>query len=109
MTGLNNDSSKKEVKVKKLQSPSNEGKETTNDEKGKCIIGMQMMIQQIHYQTIYVVDHMDVADLWEKFLNLYYRRQLIDQVRFTTLPERKSGVQFSSAVDEDLMIADLFY
>ncbi|GAU31700.1 hypothetical protein TSUD_215010 [Trifolium subterraneum] len=52
MTGLNNDSSKKAVKVKKLQIPSNEGKETTNDEKGNCKIGMEMVIQQIPCQTM---------------------------------------------------------
>ncbi|CAJ2652589.1 unnamed protein product [Trifolium pratense] len=49
---------------------------------------------------------MDAADLCKKILNLYYRRQLIDQVSENYLLERKIRLQFSSAV-EDLMISDL--
>lgn len=55
----------------------------------------------------YVVERMD-ADLWEKVLNPEneYRRQLIDQVVSTALPESKSPEQVSAAV-KAFMTADL--
>ncbi|KAG6533335.1 hypothetical protein ZIOFF_007202 [Zingiber officinale] len=58
-------------------------------------------------QARYVVERMD-ADLWEKVLQPEneYRRQLIDQVVSTALPESKSPEQVSSAV-KAFMTADL--
>ncbi|XP_054819083.1 clathrin heavy chain 1-like [Prosopis cineraria] len=58
-------------------------------------------------QARYVVERMD-ADLWEKVLNPEneYRRQLIDQVVSTALPESKSPDQVSAAV-KAFMTADL--
>ncbi|KAF7816495.1 clathrin heavy chain 1 [Senna tora] len=58
-------------------------------------------------QARYVVERMD-ADLWEKVLNPdnAYRRQLIDQVVSTALPESKSPEQVSAAV-KAFMTADL--
>ncbi|GLT43224.1 hypothetical protein SLA2020_171910 [Shorea laevis] len=58
-------------------------------------------------QARYVVERMD-ADLWEKVLNPEneYRRQLIDQVVSTALPESKSPEQVSAAV-KAFMTADL--
>lgn len=55
----------------------------------------------------YVVERMD-ADLWEKVLvpDNDYRRQFIDQVVSTALPESKSPEQVSSAV-KAFMAADL--
>ncbi|PPR96846.1 hypothetical protein GOBAR_AA23821 [Gossypium barbadense] len=55
----------------------------------------------------YVVERMD-GDLWEKVLNPEneYRRQLIDQVVSTALPESKSPEQVSAAV-KAFMTADL--
>ncbi|CAA6654735.1 unnamed protein product [Spirodela intermedia] len=50
-------------------------------------------------QARYVVERMD-ADLWEKVLlpDNEYRRQLIDQVVSTALPESKSPEQVSAAI-----------
>ncbi|XP_065046361.1 clathrin heavy chain 1 isoform X1 [Musa acuminata AAA Group] len=58
-------------------------------------------------QARYVVERMD-ADLWEKVLQPEneYRRQLIDQVVSTALPESKSPEQVSAAV-KAFMTADL--
>ncbi|KAJ1437607.1 Tetratricopeptide-like helical domain superfamily [Sesbania bispinosa] len=58
-------------------------------------------------QARYVVERMD-ADLWEKVLNPEneYRRQLIDQVVSTALPESNSPDQVSAAV-KAFMTADL--
>ncbi|KAK2982510.1 hypothetical protein RJ640_026353 [Escallonia rubra] len=58
-------------------------------------------------QARYVVERMD-GDLWEKVLNPEneYRRQLIDQVVSTALPESKSPEQVSAAV-KAFMTADL--
>ncbi|KAJ0102219.1 hypothetical protein Patl1_06637 [Pistacia atlantica] len=58
-------------------------------------------------QARYVVERMD-ADLWEKVLNPEnsFRRQLIDQVVSTALPESKSPEQVSAAV-KAFMTADL--
>nr|NP_001236999.1 clathrin heavy chain [Glycine max]AAC49294.1 clathrin heavy chain [Glycine max] len=58
-------------------------------------------------QARYVVERMD-GDLWEKVLNPdnAYRRQLIDQVVSTALPESKSPEQVSAAV-KAFMTADL--
>lgn len=58
-------------------------------------------------QARYVVERMD-SDLWEKALNPEneYRRQLIDQVVSTALPESKSPEQVSAAV-KAFMTADL--
>ncbi|CAL9044685.1 unnamed protein product [Musa banksii] len=58
-------------------------------------------------QARYVVERMD-ADLWEKVLvpENDYRRQLIDQVVSTALPESKSPEQVSAAV-KAFMTADL--
>ncbi|XP_077251138.1 clathrin heavy chain 2-like [Tasmannia lanceolata] len=58
-------------------------------------------------QARYVVERMD-ADLWEKVLNPEneYRRQLIDQVVSTALPESKSPEQVSATV-KAFMTADL--
>ncbi|XP_031382114.1 clathrin heavy chain 1-like isoform X1 [Punica granatum] len=58
-------------------------------------------------QARYVVERMD-ADLWEKVLNPENscRRQLIDQVVSTALPESKSPEQVSAAV-KAFMTADL--
>ncbi|RVW56591.1 Clathrin heavy chain 2 [Vitis vinifera] len=58
-------------------------------------------------QARYVVERMD-ADLWEKVLSPdnEYRRQLIDQVVSTALPESKSPEQVSAAV-KAFMTADL--
>ena len=55
----------------------------------------------------YVVQRMD-SDLWEKVLNPEneFRRQLIDQVVSTALPESKSPDQVSAAV-KAFMTADL--
>ncbi|KAB1217632.1 Clathrin heavy chain 1 [Morella rubra] len=55
----------------------------------------------------YVVERME-GDLWEKVLNPdnEYRRQLIDQVVSTALPESKSPEQVSAAV-KAFMTADL--
>jgi len=55
----------------------------------------------------YVVERMD-SDLWEKVLNPEneFRRQLIDQVVSTALPESKSPEQVSAAV-KAFMTADL--
>ncbi|KAF5947374.1 hypothetical protein HYC85_013331 [Camellia sinensis] len=58
-------------------------------------------------QARYVVERMD-GDLWEKVLNPEneFRRQLIDQVVSTALPESKSPEQVSAAV-KAFMTADL--
>ncbi|KAF7833783.1 clathrin heavy chain 1 [Senna tora] len=58
-------------------------------------------------QARYVVERMD-GDLWDKVLNPEneYRRQLIDQVVSTALPESKSPEQVSAAV-KAFMTADL--
>ncbi|XP_042456042.1 clathrin heavy chain 1-like [Zingiber officinale] len=58
-------------------------------------------------QARYVVERMD-ADMWEKVLQPEneYRRQLIDQVVSTALPESKSPEQVSAAV-KAFMTADL--
>ncbi|KAL5997903.1 hypothetical protein ACLOJK_008837 [Asimina triloba] len=58
-------------------------------------------------QARYVVERMD-ADLWEKVLmpENEYRRQLIDQVVSTALPESKSPEQVSATV-KAFMTADL--
>ncbi|KAJ0021343.1 hypothetical protein Pint_32516 [Pistacia integerrima] len=58
-------------------------------------------------QARYVVERMD-EDLWEKVLtpDNEYRRQLIDQVVSTALPESKSPEQVSAAV-KAFMTADL--
>ncbi|GAB2274517.1 Clathrin heavy chain [Dionaea muscipula] len=59
-------------------------------------------------QARYVVERMDL-ELWEKVLspdNNEYRRQLIDQVVSTALPESKSPEQVSAAV-KAFMTADL--
>ncbi|ONK67911.1 uncharacterized protein A4U43_C05F5080 [Asparagus officinalis] len=58
-------------------------------------------------QARYVVERMD-SDLWEKVLlpDNEYRRQLIDQVVSTALPESKSPEQVSAAV-KAFMTADL--
>ncbi|KAL8144041.1 hypothetical protein V2J09_017073 [Rumex salicifolius] len=58
-------------------------------------------------QARYVVERMD-GDLWEKVLTPEneYRRQLIDQVVSTALPESKSPEQVSAAV-KAFMTADL--
>ncbi|KAG5239975.1 clathrin heavy chain family protein [Salix suchowensis] len=58
-------------------------------------------------QARYVVERMD-GDIWEKVLNPEneYRRQLIDQVVSTALPESKSPEQVSAAV-KAFMTADL--
>ncbi|XP_065618200.1 clathrin heavy chain 1 [Quercus suber] len=58
-------------------------------------------------QARYVVERMD-GDLWEKVLNPenVFRRQLIDQVVSTALPESKSPEQVSAAV-KAFMTADL--
>ncbi|XP_010461980.1 PREDICTED: clathrin heavy chain 2 isoform X1 [Camelina sativa] len=58
-------------------------------------------------QARYVVERMD-GDLWDKVLeeNNEYRRQLIDQVVSTALPESKSPEQVSAAV-KAFMTADL--
>ncbi|GLT54485.1 hypothetical protein SLA2020_276780 [Shorea laevis] len=58
-------------------------------------------------QARYVVERMD-GDLWENVLNPenVYRRQLIDQVVSTALPESKSPEQVSAAV-KAFMTADL--
>ncbi|KAA8549428.1 hypothetical protein F0562_001099 [Nyssa sinensis] len=58
-------------------------------------------------QARYVVERMD-ADLWENVLNPdnEYRRQLIDQVVSTALPESKSPEQVSATV-KAFMTADL--
>ncbi|KAG5123489.1 hypothetical protein AAZX31_11G061500 [Glycine max] len=58
-------------------------------------------------QARYVVQRMD-SDLWEKVLNPEneFRRQLIDQVVSTALPESKSPDQVSAAV-KAFMTADL--
>nr|CAD1822052.1 unnamed protein product [Ananas comosus var. bracteatus] len=58
-------------------------------------------------QARYVVERMD-GDLWEKVLQPEneYRRQLIDQVVSTALPESKSPEQVSAAV-KAFMTADL--
>ncbi|KAL5974984.1 hypothetical protein ACLOJK_031660 [Asimina triloba] len=58
-------------------------------------------------QARYVVERMD-SDLWEKVLSPdnEYRRQLIDQVVSTALPESKSPEQVSAAV-KAFMTADL--
>ncbi|KHN40089.1 Clathrin heavy chain 1 [Glycine soja] len=58
-------------------------------------------------QARYVVERMD-ADLWEKVLNPEneFRRQLIDQVVSTALPESQSPDQVSAAV-KAFMTADL--
>ncbi|XP_039057209.1 clathrin heavy chain 1-like [Hibiscus syriacus] len=58
-------------------------------------------------QARYVVERMD-ADLWDKVLNPEneYRRNLIDQVMSTSLPESKSPEQVSAAV-KAFMTADL--
>uniref|UniRef100_A0A803M3V8 Clathrin heavy chain n=1 Tax=Chenopodium quinoa TaxID=63459 RepID=A0A803M3V8_CHEQI len=58
-------------------------------------------------QARYVVERMD-GDLWEKVLNPEneYRRQIIDQVVSTALPESKSPEQVSAAV-KAFMTADL--
>ncbi|KAA3464225.1 Clathrin heavy chain 1 [Gossypium australe] len=58
-------------------------------------------------QARYVVERMD-GDLWEKVLNPEneYRRQLIDQVVSTALPESKSPEQVSATV-KAFMTADL--
>ncbi|CAL9051558.1 unnamed protein product [Musa banksii] len=58
-------------------------------------------------QARYVVERMD-ADLWEKVLvpENEYRRQLIDQVVSTALPESKNPEQVSAAV-KAFMTADL--
>ncbi|RVX03194.1 Clathrin heavy chain 1 [Vitis vinifera] len=58
-------------------------------------------------QARYVVERMD-SDLWEKVLDPDndYRRQLIDQVVSTALPESKSPEQVSAAV-KAFMTADL--
>ncbi|CAN1259470.1 Clathrin heavy chain 1 [Linum perenne] len=58
-------------------------------------------------QARYVVERMD-GDLWEKVLDPEneYRRQLIDQVVSTALPESKSPEQVSAAV-KAFMTADL--
>ncbi|KAF1892552.1 hypothetical protein Lal_00011019 [Lupinus albus] len=58
-------------------------------------------------QARYVVERMD-GDLWEKVLvpDNAYRRQLIDQVVSTALPESKSPEQVSAAV-KAFMTADL--
>ena len=55
----------------------------------------------------YVVERMD-GDLWEKVLSPdnEYRRQLIDQVVSTALPESKSPDQVSATV-KAFMTADL--
>lgn len=54
-----------------------------------------------HYVCVrYVVEWMDVADLYEKLPHSGYEfwRQLIDQVKSTTPPKSKSPVQFSTAM-----------
>ncbi|KAL7229187.1 hypothetical protein ACSBR2_007811 [Camellia fascicularis] len=58
-------------------------------------------------QARYVVERME-ADLWDKVLNPEneFRRQLIDQVVSTALPESKSPEQVSAAV-KAFMTADL--
>ncbi|KAF3660335.1 Clathrin heavy chain 1 [Capsicum annuum] len=58
-------------------------------------------------QARYVVERMD-GDLWDKVLNPdnEFRRQLIDQVVSTALPESKSPEQVSAAV-KAFMTADL--
>ncbi|KAJ8540473.1 hypothetical protein K7X08_030392 [Anisodus acutangulus] len=58
-------------------------------------------------QARYVVERMD-GDIWEKVLNPEneFRRQLIDQVVSTALPESKSPEQVSAAV-KAFMTADL--
>ncbi|KMZ59834.1 putative Clathrin heavy chain [Zostera marina] len=58
-------------------------------------------------QARYVAERMD-SDLWEKVLHAdnEYRRQLIDQVVSTALPESKSPEQVSAAV-KAFMTADL--
>jgi clathrin heavy chain len=66
-----------------------------------------LMLIYLYYGFRYVVERMD-GDLWEKVLNPEneYRRQLIDQVVSTALPESKSPEQVSAAV-KAFMTADL--
>ncbi|XVF20321.1 hypothetical protein REPUB_Repub11eG0188400 [Reevesia pubescens] len=78
--------------------------------RGQCdneLINVTNNNSLLKLQARYVVERMD-EDLWEKVLNPdnEYRRQLIDQVVSTALPESKSPEQVSAAV-KAFMTADL--
>ncbi|CAN7051173.1 unnamed protein product [Brassica oleracea var. botrytis] len=78
--------------------------------RGQCdeeLINVTNRSSLLKLQARYVVERMD-GDLWEMVLdeNNEYRRQVIDQVVSTALPENKSPEQVSSAV-KAFMTADL--
>ncbi|KAF5943245.1 hypothetical protein HYC85_020887 [Camellia sinensis] len=78
--------------------------------RGQCddeLINVTSTNSLFKLQARYVVERMD-ADLWEKVLSPdnEYRRQLIDQVVSTALPESKSPEQVSATV-KAFMTADL--
>nr|GMC59170.1 clathrin heavy chain 1 [Ipomoea batatas] len=78
--------------------------------RGQCddeLINVTSKNSLFKLQARYVVERMD-ADLWDKVLNPEneFRRQLIDQVVSTALPESKSPEQVSAAV-KAFMTADL--
>ncbi|AQK38565.1 Putative clathrin heavy chain family protein [Zea mays] len=78
---------------------------------GNVTTSLLMSLTKTHCSSyklgIYVVERMD-GDLWDKVLQPEneYRRQLIDQVVSTALPESKSPEQVSAAV-KAFMTADL--
>ncbi|KAF8402617.1 hypothetical protein HHK36_010706 [Tetracentron sinense] len=79
-------------------------------QRGQCddeLINVTNKNSLFKLQARYVVERMD-SDLWEKVLSPdnVYRRQLIDQVVSTALPESKSPEQVSAAV-KAFMTADL--